>query len=247
MSKIMCIIYAILYMLKERYNVNTQIRKIGIIGAVIAALVFFYYKSPLHAYISFDYIKAQSLYFKTLVDQHYMVSALAYMGLFAAGIAGSLPVSIIATLLGGYLFGAWIGTLFATIAVVIGVGIAYIIMRYVLKSAGDIQTSSTTQTLAHAINQYGVSYLLFLHFSAVVPYVVINTCAAIAHIPLSTVLWTTMLGFLPQALVYAYAGRELGSLQQINDIFSREIMIAFALLMLLALVPMLIKRYKKTH
>lgn len=227
--------------------VNKHIKKALIFSVVISACIFFYYTSPLQQYISFAYIKAQSLYFKALVDEYYSASVLAYIALFAASIAGSLPVSIIGTLLGGFLFGRVWGTLFATIAVVTGVGFSYAFMRYLFQSVIHPQNRSTTDGLAQSIKKYGVSYLLFLHFSAVVPYVVINTCAAIACLPLITVLWTTMLGFLPQAFVYAYAGRELASLERVSDIFSREIMIAFALLMLIALVPMLVKWYKKVQ
>lgn len=224
---------------------NKQIQKIGIIITIVTACVFLYYKTPLHVYMSFEYIKAQSLYLKMLVNQHYAISAIAYILLFALCVAGSLPISVVGALLGGFLFGMWLGVFFATIAVVIGVAVAYMVMRYFFTMTIDPHVSSTTDVIARSITKYGVSYLLFLHFSAIVPYVVINTCAAFAHIPLSTVLWTTMLGFLPQAFVYAYAGKELASLQRVNDIFSREIMFAFALLMLLALVPMLVKRYKK--
>ena len=96
-----------------------------------------------------------------------------------------------------------------------------------------------------ALQEYGMSYLLMLHFSAVFPYFIINSVALFAEVPLKTILWTTVVGFFPQAFVYAFAGKKLGSIRSVGDVFSPTVVLAFLLLILLACIPILLKKYKK--
>lgn len=208
------------------------------------ALWLVYRFTPMHDYLTLTYIQQQSIHFKQFAQEYYWLSALGYIVVFASAIALSVPASIVLTLLGGYLFGLWYGTLFATIGVTSGVMAAYTVLKlfYQYGSAHDAQNGS--YDIAKSLKANGTSYLLLLHFSAVLPYFIINMCAILAGLPAKTVFWTTVVGFLPQGFVYALAGRQLGSIKQVSDIFSGEIIVAFMLLMLVAYVPVLVKRYK---
>lgn len=220
------------------------IKKIGIISLIGLALWLLYRFTPVHTYLTLDYIQQQSIYFKQFAHQHYWLAAVVYIALFACAIALSIPVSIVLTLLGGYLFGLWYGTLFATISVTTGVMAAYIVLKFFYQYGSAQDAHSDSYNIAQSIRANGTSYLLLLHFSAILPYFIINMCAILAGIPARTVAWTTIVGFLPQGFVYALAGKELGSIKQVSDIFSREIIIAFILLMVIAYLPIVIKRYK---
>ena len=170
---------------------------------------------------------------------------LIYIAFFTTTIALSIPASVVLTLLGGFVFGVVPGTIYATVSVTLGASMAFLVYRYVLKDMIASTYQERAEQFKQAIQEQGASYLLMLNYLAVIPYFMINALAAITDIPLVTVIWTTVAGFVPQGLVYTYAGKELGSIKSVNDIFTWQVMLAFALLIALALVPIVLKRFKK--
>ncbi len=212
----------------------------------MCVLVWMFYRfTPLKEYVSLAYIQEQSAYFKGFVAQHYWLTVALYVLVFIVTIACSVPSSIILTLLGGYLFGALAGAAYATGSVAIGVTIAYTVFRLFLQDTLRRTYKKRADRFEQLMKEEGASYLLMLNFSAIFPYFIINALAAIARVPIITIIWTSVVGFLPQGIVYAYAGKELGAIEKVQDIFSREVIFAFILLILLACIPIVIKRYKK--
>lgn len=221
------------------------IKKILLFAVAALASWLVYTYTPLGHYFSLGYVQEQSGHYKSFVDTHYYLVVLCYMAVFILTVALSMPSSIILTLLGGSLFGTLAGAAYAIISVAIGVMLACeVYRRFFFKSIGELYAERITK-FQRALHEYGVSYLLMLHFSAVFPYFIINSVALFAEVPLSTILWTTVVGFFPQAFVYAFAGKKLGSIRSVGDIFSPAVVLAFALLILLACIPILLKKYKK--
>jgi uncharacterized membrane protein YdjX (TVP38/TMEM64 family) len=60
-----------------------------------------------------------------------------------------------------------------------------------------------------------------------------------------TYVAATALGIIPGSFVYAYAGRQLGTINSLKEIASPNVIIAFVLLGLLALVPTLYKKLSR--
>ena len=60
-----------------------------------------------------------------------------------------------------------------------------------------------------------------------------------------TYVAATALGIIPGSFVYAYAGRQLGTLNSLKEIASPKVLLAFTLLGLLALIPMVYKKLTK--
>jgi uncharacterized membrane protein YdjX (TVP38/TMEM64 family) len=53
----------------------------------------------------------------------------------------------------------------------------------------------------------------------------------------------TAIGIIPGSFVYAYAGRQLGTINSLKEIASPNVLLAFTLLGLLALVPTLYQKF----
>lgn len=223
-----------------------MIKKILIVICAIGASWGLYHFTPLHDYITLASLQEKSHYFKQFVDQHYWLSVLAYMIVFITTIAFSVPSSIVLTLLGGYLFGTVQGAFFATLSVTLGVLISYSFFRFFLQDLLRDLYKNQAEQFEKAVKKDGISYLLMLHFSAVLPYFFINAFAALARIPVLTVISATFIGFLPQGIIFAYAGKEFSHIAHVNDIFSWKIIAVLALLMLAAFLPVAINRYKKS-
>lgn len=54
-----------------------------------------------------------------------------------------------------------------------------------------------------------------------------------------------MLGVIPTGIVFTYAGRQLGNIQRMQDIFTPSILGVLLLLMAAVCLPLVVNRYKK--
>lgn len=212
---------------------------------ILIALGIGIYYSGLTAYFSLQNLQANMLAFKQQVDRHYVCSAILYTLILAIMAAISLPIIIFYVLLGGFLFGTIMGTILSVIGAVTGSIVSFLIFRYALKSLLQKKYREHLHGFNEKMKEHGISYILILHYLSVVPFFIINTLAALAPISLLQFIMITIGGCLPLFFVYSFAGRELATIQSTNDIFSPEVIIACSLLILLALLPIIIKKFKK--
>jgi uncharacterized membrane protein YdjX (TVP38/TMEM64 family) len=195
-------------------------------------------------FISFEQIQAHSLAFKHFVGTHYIVAVLVYIGIYALTIAVGIPGVAPLSLLGGYLFGVWLGTVYGAFGATIGSVIAFFVVRYLFKAWVMRRFGARFEGFNKQMRQYGANYLLMVHYASIIPFFFINTLAAISDVGWWTFIWTTVAGFIPLAVIYSFAGRELGTIESMQDIVSPPIIAVFILLILLAFLPIIIKHYK---
>ncbi len=198
-------------------------------------------------YLTLDALKAHSSYYQGFVDRHYFVTVLLYCSIYASLIAVGVPATPLMTLLGGFLFGAFPGFIYALTSAVVGVVTTFLVIRYFLAKLLSVKYQKQLDQFQEKIKQYGYTYLLSLHLLMVIPYFIITTLAALAEVPLFTFAWTALIGSAPLLAVYSYAGRHLGSIESIKDVVSPGIMAILVMLGLLALLPIIIKWFYKKH
>jgi uncharacterized membrane protein YdjX (TVP38/TMEM64 family) len=73
----------------------------------------------------------------------------------------------------------------------------------------------------------------------------VNFLSGLTKVGLRTFVWTTSLGIIPATAVFAFAGRQLGSIDSAEGILSTGTLAALAALGLLALVPAVVKKMKR--
>ncbi len=200
----------------------------------------------IHQHFSLTALKDDKHFLKTLISENYYATVFVYILIFIAVISLAIPGSAALTLLGGYLFGALEGGAYAIIGSVVGATVSFLLFRYVFSRYVGTWYGKRVERFKEQINTHGASYLLMLHFVIVVPYFVINTLAAVTDISLFTFMWTTLVGCIPIVAVYAFAGRQLSYINSVGDIFSPTIIIAFMLLILVACMPIIIRKFKKS-
>lgn len=220
------------------------IRTLGILFALGGFIALLYYLR-IDQYFTLPYLQQQSASLQLEVEKNYLFAVILFVSIYAALIACTLPISGPLTILGGYLFGLIPGFIYSLIAATAGSMISFICIRYIFSSLIREFYKERLEKFNQKIQAYGYSYLLTLQLLSLVPYVVMNTLAALAGVPFFAVLWTTVVGTMPIFFVYALAGRQLGTIKSAQDIVSPQLLVIFALLGLLALLPMLLKRFKK--
>ena len=200
--------------------------------------------SGLHNYINLEVLKENRAYLQQLVEHNYIFAALGYIIIYIIFAALSLPLAGILTIAGGFLFGTFFGTIYTAIGSTIGATFAFLLVRYVI---GDyLQKRYKTQHAGFnkAVNEQGAYYLLSIRLLVIVPFFVANILCGLTATPVSTFFWTTAVGMLPAIAVFSFAGQQLGTLESVRDVFSTPVIVAFGLLILLALLPVIVKKLR---
>jgi len=196
-------------------------------------------------YFTLQRLQEERAWLTAMVEDNYLRAVFFYMFIYVLIIAAGFPVVGPLTLVGGFLFGALYGTAYASIAATIGVTLTFLVVRYVLANTVRGHYGKKIDRFNARIQAYGQSYLLTMHLMGVIPFFVIATLAGLTGVHVVTFIWTAFVGSLPLIGIYAFAGKQLGTMTSFRDIFSPQVIFALILLALLALVPMLIQRLKE--
>lgn len=174
-------------------------------------------------------------------DRHYVPSVALFVLVYIAAVALSIPGATVLTLAAGFLFG-FIGVIYVNIGATAGACLAFLAARYLLGDWIQKRYGEKLASFNQEIADNGYNYLLTLRFIPLFPFFLINLFAGLTRVPLATFACTTMVGILPGSFVYIYMGRQLGIIDKPGDIFSWQLILAFVLLGLLALSPVIAKR-----
>ena len=207
----------------------------------VALVVFFLYGKGVLTFNNLTYYREALLFF---VEQHYILSA---AGLIVAFISTAffVPGAIILSLAGGLMFGAFWGTIYVNIGATLGATLAFLTARYLMGGLIQKKFEKQLKVFNNEIAHYGNNYLLTLRVVPVLPFFIVNYLAGITRIPLSSFIVSTFFGILPGSIVYAYAGRQIGTINAVSEIFSLKLFLVFLLMAFIILLPVLIDFVKK--
>lgn len=212
----------------------------------LGVFVFGYMLSTwLGVWINLESLKANKEHLFYLVNNNYLFSVFCFISAYAALVSLSIPISSLFTLAGGFLFGPFLGALFSATGGTIGALVAFTAFKLFLTGRIKKKYGDKLEDFTKHLEKEGASYVLVMHIATVIPYFLINMLAAAARMPIIPFLWTTFVGVIPSCLVYAYAGSQVSHIQNLSDVFSPKIILAFVLMLSLAVGSMLWKKKKK--
>jgi len=180
--------------------------------------------------------------FVTYIDQYYLPVVIIHILTYIIVTAFSIPGANIMTFTGGLLFGTIISALYVNDRATIGATLSFLFSRYLMGNQIQKKFSKQLQTFNRDSEENGINYMLTLRFIPLFPFFLVNLLTGVTKIPVYLFIWTTSLGILPGSLVYAYAGRQLGSINATGDIMSTRILTAFIALGYFALIPAILKK-----
>lgn len=231
---------------------------IGLAAAVYAAFG--------RGMISLQELVAHREAIDAFVNAHLILAVLAYIGLYVAAVILSLPGASFLTAAGGLLFGLVLGASAAVIGATLGATVIFLVARTALGEPLLRRAGPRVLRLAQEFREDAFSYLLFLRLVPAFPFFLVNLVPAFADMRLAPFIAATLLGVIPGALAYALAGMGLDSIivaQQhavqtclaagggdchlifdAKDILTPELIGAFIVLGLLALVPVAVRHIR---
>lgn len=202
---------------------------------------FFYF--DLGQYVSLEALKANRDDLLTYTNANFTAAVVLYVAIYILQTALSLPGGTIMTLAGGFLFGSVLGTIFVNIGATTGATLAFLAARYALRDWVERQFGERIEPIQAGFAQNAFSYLLTMRLIPAFPFFLVNLVSGLTRIPLGTYVIGTSVGIIPGSFVYAFAGRQLGSINSLAGIASPPVLLAFTFLGLLALVPILHRKY----
>jgi uncharacterized membrane protein YdjX (TVP38/TMEM64 family) len=217
--------------------------------AVLAALALVY-ATGLHRQLSLETLRDQREALQGLVAGHPAAAPLAYVLLYVAATALSLPGAVFLTLAGGFLFGTWLGGLLAVVGATLGAVGIFLIARTALGSALRDRAGPWLRRMEAGFREDAFSYLLVLRLVPLFPFWLVNLVPAVLGVPLPTFAAATLMGIVPATFVYAGAGNGLGAVldrggaPDLGLVLEPRILLPLLGLALLALVPVVYRRWR---
>lgn len=211
---------------KTKHNHHT----IGI-GVMIITVLF------LNQFIDLNSVGQILNQFQTYFTENLVIGILIY--LLMSIIILNTPVSItpIIYILSGFLYGIYFGTFLSVLGVTIGSFIGFEIIRIFFRKKFQNKYKNKISKINKEIEFHGFHYFFTLRTIVVVPHYLINILAGLSKLNKKTFTLASICGFLPEAIVYNYAGSTLTNLTNINQIISKEIIFALSLIVLLGIIP----------
>ncbi len=223
-------------------SASSPVGKFVVLGLFALAVgAFFYF--DLKQYLSLEALKANRNSLLAYTDAHYAAAVAAYILLYCLQTAFSLPGAAIFTVAGGFLFGSFVGTLYVNVAATSGATLAFLAARYLLRDWVETKFGDRLGPIQEGFARNAFSYLITLRLIPVFPFFLVNLVSGLTRIRLGAYVAATSVGILPGSFVYANAGRQLGTINSLGEIASPRVLGAFALLGLLALVPILYRKF----
>jgi uncharacterized membrane protein YdjX (TVP38/TMEM64 family) len=143
---------------------------------------------------------------------------LMYIGAYAVLTVCFVPGSPL-TLLGGALFGSFLGTLYTIVGASLGALSAFLISRIV---RGKLPRASTTSAIRVQLERYdarikenGFLTVLFLRFVPLFPFNGLNYALGLTSVRFRAYAWGTVLGIIPGTFAYTYFGDALATLNPV--------------------------------
>ena len=213
------------------------------IAVVIALAIGAFFYFDLGRFLSLAALKDNRDHLLAFTEANYAGAAALFVLCYIAVTGLSLPGAVILTLAGGFLFGSVFGTLLVNLGATSGATLAFLAARYMLRDWVEQKFGKWLEPLQQGFAKNAFNYLITLRLIPLFPFFVVNLVSGLTRMNVGSYVAATSLGIIPGSFVYAYAGRQLGTINSLKEIASPGVIGAFVLLGLLALVPNLYKKW----
>ena len=221
---------------------GSSVGKIATALVIAGAIALFFY-FDLSRFLSLDALKQNRDDLLAFTEANYAAAVALFILVYIAVTGLSLPGAVILTLAGGFLFGSVLGTLYVNLGATTGATLAFLAARYMLRDWVEQKFGKWLEPLQQGFVKNAFSYLMTLRLIPLFPFFVVNLVSGLTRMNVGSYVAATALGIIPGSFVYAYAGRQLGTINSLKEIASPNVIAAFFLLGLLVLAPSIYKKF----
>lgn len=233
---------------KDRVNASVLRRLIPV--AILLAGLALFVLFRLDRFFSYDMLSRHQAATTEWVASNRMASALLFILIYAVVVAFSLPVAVLVTPVGGFLFGLWTGALLSVIGATLGSVAVFLAARTAFRDLFRARAGPTLARFEAGFRRDDFSYLLFLRLVPLFPFWLVNIVPALLGMRFNRYVIATLIGIVPAAVVYSSVGAGLGAVlargerPDLGVIFEWRILLPLLGLALLALLPAVYSRLR---
>jgi uncharacterized membrane protein YdjX (TVP38/TMEM64 family) len=239
-------------MLPEEHTITADASaRPSITGKIVVALLFLsaigaFFIFDLKTYLSLDALKANRDNLLVFTQDHYVPAVALFILVYILQTSFSLPGATIMTLAGGFLFGSLWGPLYVNIGATTGATLAFLAARYLFRQWVERKFGDRLGPIQDGFAKNAFSYLLTLRLIPFFPFFLVNLLSGLTRVKVNTYVVATAVGIIPGSVVYTFAGRQLGTINALSELVSPRLLLAFSLLGLLMLIPVVYRKFTET-
>ncbi len=222
--------------------------------AVLVGLLAIALSMGWHRYLSLDTLHAHREDLLALVDSYGVLAGLGFMVVYALATACSIPGGLILTVGAGFMFGSLLATFWVVLGATLGATGIFLAARSALGGFLRQRAGPFLQKMEAGFQANELNYLLVLRLIPLFPFWLVNIVPAFLGVSLRNYVIGTFIGIIPGTFVFASVGSTLGGILDAYDpanppeiasiIFEPWNIVPIAGLVVLALLPVLYKKYK---
>ena len=213
-------------------------------------LFLFFSKFSLQEISSYDFIKDNRTYFIELKNSNLFLLTIIFLILSILWVFPFLGFGSPVALVGGFIFGKWIGTLVVVLGLSVGATFLYTFGNYFLKDLIREKFLYKYKNLDIKFKKSEFNYLLIYRFIGGIPWQLSCLLPAIFNVKVRNFFFATLIGIIPQIFLAVSIGSGLENIIEQNMetpsiveiIISPEIYIPLILFFILLLITIFIRK-----
>lgn len=207
-----------------------KVQKKSVYLFFICLIVLIFLLPELNKYLNFDFIKNHRQNFFDFYQQNPFKTLFIYTSVYITATALSLPGAVLLTLLGGTLFGVFIGTFIVSLASTTGATLAFLVSRFFFKDQVQKRFGPSLKKINKGIENEGAFYLFTLRLIPLFPFFAVNLIMGLTPMGTRTFFFVSQAGMLPATIIFVNAGTQLAKIQSVEDLLSPSLIFAFSLI-----------------
>ncbi len=213
-------------------------------------VLLFFSKFSIQEITSYDFIKENRLYFLKLKNSNLFLISIIFLIFTILWVFPFLGFGSPIALLGGFIFGKWLGTIIVVIGMSIGATFLYIFGNYFLKDLIRDKFLNRYQNLERKFKKSEFYYLLIYRFIGGIPWQLSCILPTIFDVRVKNFFFASLIGIIPQIFLAVSLGSGLEKVIEQNSqvpkitdiIFSPEIYIPILAFFGLVLITIFLRK-----
>ena len=180
-------------------------------------LYFFFSKFSFQEISSYDFIKNNRSYFLELKNSNLFLISIFFLLFTILWVFPFLGFGSPIALLGGFIFGKWIGTVLVILGLSIGATFLYMFGNYFLKDLIREKFLNKFQNLENKFKKSEFYYLLIYRFLGGIPWQISCLLPTLFNVRITNFFFATLIGIIPQIFLAVSIGSGLEKIIEQNS------------------------------
>jgi len=217
---------------------------------VCVFLYFFLSKFSFEEITSYSFLRDNQSYFVELKNSNLFLTSLFFLALTILWVFPFLGFGSPVAIMGGFIFGKWIGTIVVVLGLTIGATFLYIFGNYFLKGLIKEKFLNKFKNLESKFKKSEFIYLLFFRLVGGLPWQLQCLLPVIFNVKLKNYFFSTLIGIIPSIFLVTSIGSGLEKIIDQNAevpgiadiIFSPDIYIPILAFLVLIIVTIVLRK-----